>query len=115
MSVSLAAAGFLSLNAAAATGAGTSFSVSGCCKFGLQVVLGSGAPATAIIVLQGTLDTAADDTACHWFTLATWDVTSVASGDIVFAVDKPVAKIRANCTTLTTGTNKTVTAKLAAV
>ncbi|MFI5113496.1 MAG: hypothetical protein ACHP7J_00025 [Terriglobales bacterium] len=116
MSVSLAASGMVSLNAAMATGVGTSYKVTGCCKFGLQVVLGSGAPATAVVLLEGTNDTNADDTKNHWVTLATWDVTTPqTSGDILFAVDKPCAKIRANCTTLSLGANKTVTATLSAV
>ena len=114
MSQALAAAGFTSLSAVLVTGVGASFPTSGCCKFGIQVVL-AGSPATAVATLEGTLDTDNDDTKNHWVTLVTWDVGSQTSGDILFVVDKPVAKIRANCTTLTTGTGKTVTAKLSAV
>ncbi len=114
MSQALAAAGFKSLSAVLAIGAGASFPTSGCCKFGIQVVL-AGSPATAIVALELTLDTDADDTKNHWFTVATWDVATQTSGDILFVVDKPAAKMRANCTTLTTGAGKTVTAKLSAV
>lgn len=100
-------AGAVSLNAAIATGAGTAFDCRGCRVFGLQVVL-TNAPATAIVKLEGTID------GTNYFAIGTWDVASVASGDIVFAVDKPVAKIRANCTTLTIGGGKAVTATLSA-
>ena len=114
MGVSLASAGMKSLNAAAATGAGTSYKVTGCCKFGIQVVLAN-SPATAVVTLEGTNDTNDDDTLCTWFVLHTWDVTTPqTSGDILFVVDKPCAKIRANCTTLTTGGGKTATATLSA-
>jgi hypothetical protein len=73
------------------------------------------APATAIVKLEATLGTSATDSENTWFTIGTWDVASVASGDIVFAVDKPCSRIRANCTTLTVGGGKTVTARLSAV
>lgn len=114
MGVPLAAAGFVSINAAVATGAGLSFAVSGCAKFSIQVVL-TGSPGTAIVKLEGTLDTSLTDANNHWFTLATWDVTTPqTSGDILFVTDKPISRIRANCTTLTTGTGKSATAVLAA-
>ena len=114
MGVRLSFAGCVSLDAAAATGAGDSFRVDGCRTFGLQVTLGAGNPATAVVKLEGTLGTDETDANNAWFTLATWDKTGNASGDIVFAVDKPVRKIRANCTTLDTGANKTATARLSA-
>lgn len=75
-------------------------------KWGLQVILGGTVAATgAVVKLEGTLD------GSHYFVIATWDLAApLSSGDIVFAVDKPVTKVRANCTTLSGGTSPTLTA-----
>lgn len=103
-------AGAKSIDASLVTVVGSIWECDGCTKFGLQVILGGTVVATGCVVtLQGTLD------GTNYFTLATWDVTApLASGAIVFAVDKPVRKIRANCTTLSGGTAPTVTAYLSA-
>jgi hypothetical protein len=108
---------FQSLNNAAATGVGSVIAFRAVrSNFGLQVVLGSGAPATAVVKLEGSNDyNAANPSAAHWYTLLTWDVTTPqTSGDILFVTGKPVMAVRANCTTLTTGANKTVSAWIGA-
>jgi hypothetical protein len=91
------------LNGATATGAGTPIPVGGARTYGIQV-RHTGGPASAVIVLEGTIN--GED----YFTLGTWDSSTNASGDIVWIVDKPVAMIRANLGTLTGGTDPTVTA-----
>jgi len=96
-----------SLNAKLTTGAGASFNLGEArAKHALQV-FHTGGPTTCIVTLEGRLD----DTA-PWFVLATW--TTLTSGDIVFAVDKPVTQIRANLTTLAGGAAPAVTAFIAA-
>ncbi|HXE63214.1 MAG TPA: hypothetical protein VN519_06710 [Bryobacteraceae bacterium] len=99
---------FHSIIAGAATGAGLAASVSTTCvSFGLQVELGpvGTPPTTAVVTLEGSCDGGT-----KWFTLGTWTLTPQASGDIVFVVDKPVSQVRANCTSLSGGTNGTVDA-----
>lgn len=96
------------LVAAAATGAGASIDLSVAKRtFGLQVILGGSVAATGVVVkLEGSADGGTT-----WATLATWDITApLASGAMVFAVDKPVSLVRANLTTLTGGTAPTVDA-----
>lgn len=102
--------GFLSIDAALTTGAGSAVSVAGSTKFGLQVVT-AGTITTMIVVLQGTID------GTNWFTIGTWDKAApLTSGDIVFVTDKPVSQVRANCTTFTTqAAGRTVSAYISAV
>ena len=102
-------AGAKSIDAALATGAGTAFSCEGCKSYGIQVVLGGTVVATGcVVVVQGTLD------GTNYFTIGTWTLASQSDKDIVFIIDKPCQKIRANCTTLSGGTAPTVTAYLSA-
>ncbi|MFI5113497.1 MAG: hypothetical protein ACHP7J_00030 [Terriglobales bacterium] len=111
MSVPRQAAGFTSLNAVTATGAGTAFEVVGCAKFSIQVVLGGTVNATTVsCTLQGSND------GVNYFVLATWSLSGgQASGDVVTAIDKPVRYIRANLGSFSGGTAPTLTAKLSAV
>jgi hypothetical protein len=82
--------------------------VAGSLKLGLQVIL-AGSPTGCVVNLEGTED------GQTWSTLATWDVAAPHnSGDIVFAIDKPVAQARANLTTLSGGSAPTVTAFIGA-
>jgi len=93
-----------SLNAVSAVGAGDSIDAHvPVSKHSIQVVL-TGAPDTAVVTLEGTLDRV------NWFVLATWTKASQTSGDIVSTADKPCVATRANCTTLTGGTSPTVSA-----
>lgn len=88
--------GFTSLSAVLTTGAGTAISVAGSCRYGLQVVT-AGTITTMIVTLEGTID------GSTWFVIGTWDKAApLASGDMIFVNDKPVAQIRANCTAFTT-------------
>lgn len=102
--------GFQSLNAAVATGAGKALACAGATKFGLQCIP-VGSPATCIVTLQ-----VSNDGGVTWSTavIATWDTTIQGAGDIVFAVDKPCSHVRANCTTLTVGAGKNVSAYISA-
>ena len=100
-----------SLIAAGATGAGSAQAFpEGYRSHALQVILGGTlAPTTAVVNLEGTLD------GQNWFSLAQWTKASQASGDIVFAVDKPVAQVRANLASLAGGTAPTVSANILSV
>jgi len=100
-----------SLIAAAATGPGSAQAFpEGYRSHALQVILGGAVPATtAVVALEGTLD------GQNWFGLAQWTKASQASGDIVFAVDKPVAQVRANLTALAGGMAPTVSANVLSV
>jgi hypothetical protein len=94
------------LVAVAAVGAGPAMECGGCRTFGMQVNF-TGAPSPIIVVLQGSNDGAS------WFTLETW--TTLATGAMVFAVDMPCLFVRSNLTTLTGGTNPTVSSFITGV
>lgn len=97
------------LVAATATGAGPWIALpEPLCKHAIQVLLGGTVAATtAVVDLEGSLDGASA------FKLGTWTKASQASGDIIFAIDKPVPFIRANLSSLSGGTAPTVTAYVA--
>jgi hypothetical protein len=102
-----AAVGFQSLNAATAAATGKAVVVGGSTNFGLQVIA-TGSPVACIVLLQGS-----NDGGVTWFTLLTWSIaTPQNSGDILFAVSKPVGQVRANCTSLSS--SATVTAYISA-
>jgi hypothetical protein len=96
---------YLALSAVAAATEGTAIGDGTVYRtFGLQVTA-TGSPTGLVCRLEGSID------GTNYFTLATWDITApLTSGAIVFAVDKPVTKVRANLTTLSGGTAPTVTA-----
>ena len=100
----------LLLNAVTATGAGSSVAVRTIpAKHAVQATMGGTVVATAVTVdLEGSLDnTTWDALDSHAFSGA--EITAEAA---VWAVtDKPARYVRLNLTTLTGGTNPTVTAK----
>ncbi len=100
----------VNLNAVLTLTDGVAIPCAGCRTFSLQVVL-AGTVTTAIVLLQGSID------GVSWFTLATWDkATPQTSGDLVYAVDKPVQYVRASLTTFTTqAAGRTVTAIISAI
>jgi len=98
------------LNAATATGAGSSQKVSQIpSEHSVQATMGGTVVATAVTVdLEGSLDDS------NWFQLAqhafsAGDIT--AEGALFHVQDKPVRYVRANLITLTGGTAPTVTVK----
>lgn len=104
----MAGGSFLALNAAAATGAGSwQHFTTPQSMFAVQPII-TGAPSAAIITLEGSLD--GGTTA---FILGTWDLATLASGAMIFPSGMPVTSVRANLTTLTAGTDPTVTVRVA--
>ena len=100
----------LLLNAATATGAGSSIKVSQIpSEHTVQATMGGTVVATAVTVdLEGSLD------GTTWAALASHPFTAgeiSAEAAIFHIVDKPVRYVRANLTTLTGGTDPTVTVK----
>ena len=96
------------LNAATATGAGSTQKVSMIpSSHTVAATMGGTVVATAVTVdLEGSLD---DST---WFTLASHAFTAgeiTAEAAMFHVADKPVRYVRANLTTLTGGTDPTVT------
>ena len=105
------------LSAATATGAGSStalgdFSPSGTTlgilsNFTVQATMGGGVVATAVTVaLEGSIDNS------NWFSLASHAFTAAeitAEAAMFHVVNKAVPFIRGNLTTLTGGTNPTIT------
>ena len=98
----------LLLNAATGTGASSSVKVSQIpSEHSVQVTI-TGSPDAVVVALQGSLD----DTT--FVTLASHTLTAAelsAAAAIFHVVDKPVRYVRANLTTLTNGTDPTVTVK----
>jgi len=100
----------LLLNAATATGAGSVHTVrTRPAKHTVQCTMGGDVVATAVTVdLEGSLDNSS------WFSLASHAFTAAeitATSAMFHIVDKSVRYIRLNLTTLTGGTNPTVTGK----
>jgi hypothetical protein len=98
----------VSLNAAAsapATGAVAPLRA-GCNKSAMQVSFTGGSP-TVVVNLKGSID------GTNYFTLATFNTSGNASGDIVTS-STPVAYLRADLATLSGGSSPTVTATLLA-
>lgn len=96
------------LNAATATGAGSTFRVGIIpTKHTCAVTMGGTLVATAVTIdLEGSID----DTS--WFTLANHAFTAAeitATSAMFHVVDKPVKYVRANLQTLTGGTDPTIT------
>lgn len=106
LSVSDPGASGVSLNAAtvAADGADVSFSSIVRETHAMQVVI-TGAPSAVVVDFQLFVGA--------WVTVATWNLTERASGDILFASGLPGLKARAKLVTLTGGTVPTVTATIA--
>lgn len=94
-----------------ATGAGASYNFGEVrTKHSIQVII-TGAPATCVVNLEGSLDGGTT-----WFSLGTgWTLTPQVSGDILAFIDKPVTSLRANLVTLTGGASPKVTAHIASV
>ena len=100
----------LLLNAATATGAGSVFTVrTRPGKHTIQCAMGGDVVATAVTVdLEGSLDNST------WFSLASHAFTAAeitATSAMFHVVNKAVRYVRLNLTTLTGGTNPTVTGK----
>lgn len=95
----------LALKAVTTTGVGGKSVIPAHAKHTLEVVL-TGAPATCVVTLHGAVTDSGD------MTLATWTLGTVTSGQLVYAVDKPVTRIWASLDTLTGGTAPTVTANI---
>lgn len=96
------------LDAAAATGASSSVKVGSTpAKHTVHATMGGTVVASAVTVdLEGSLDDAT------WFTLAShaFSAGEITAEQAMFhVVDKPVRYVRANLTTLTGGTDPTVT------
>ena len=98
------------LNAAAATGAGSTqktFSIPA--MHSVQVTMGGTVVATAVTVaLEGSLD------GTFWQAMATHALVSAeisAEGAIFHVVNSPIKYVRANLTVLTGGTAPTITVK----
>lgn len=94
-------------NAATADGNGSPFNLEVAHRtWGLQVVEG-GTVTTGTVTLQGSLD------GTNWFALgAAYDAAVDTSGDIKWAVDKPVTRVRAVLANITGGGN--ITARIVA-
>lgn len=99
--------GDVSLNAATATGVGTTISFD-CPKsnVSMQVVL-TGSPTTVSVPLEGTVD------GVTFIQLVLFNQGS-GNNAIVASSGKPVVAVRANLTVLTGGTSPTVTATISA-
>ena len=100
---------FPSLNAAAATGAGTQVDFSRPRQYISMQVSFTSNPSPVKVTLEGTID------GVNWFTLATFDTgASGRTGDIIDSNTLSVLSARANLITLTGGTTPTVTATILA-
>jgi hypothetical protein len=102
----ITAASVPNLVAATVVGAGPKIPCAGCRTFGLQVTF-TGAPSPIIVTLEASND------GLTWFVIGTW--TTLATGAFVFVVDSPCQFIRSHLTTLTGGTNPTVSTFVTAV
>lgn len=97
------------LNAATATGAGSTVRTNGFRTYSIQVI-STGSPDAVKVNVEGSNDGAT------WFVIGAWDSsTPQTSGDIVVIKDSPCLYIRPNLATLTNGTAPTVTAYITAV
>lgn len=92
-----------SLDAATATGAGAELSCLGARSYALDVRV-TGAPTSFSVALEGTVN------GTDWTTVG----TAATAAGLTWAVDKPVARVRANLTALTGGTAPTVTVQVLA-
>lgn len=87
------------LDAAAATGAGSTYQTDRVYADHGWMITVTGAPTGVSVTLQGSLDGSA------WVTL---DTSTITTQEIRFVTAKPVVFVRANLGTLTGGTSPTV-------
>ncbi|MFW6078998.1 MAG: hypothetical protein ACODAE_05215 [Gemmatimonadota bacterium] len=87
------------LDASTSTGPGAAVDLQGAYgQFGFQVeTAGTTAAITAKATLEGTLDAS---TSASWTALSTWSSTGQSNGDTVFVTGKPVARVRANLSSI---------------
>lgn len=94
----------LSLNAATATGAGTSFTLAEETASGMTwTVVVTGGPSAVTTRLEGSLDDS------NWFTL---DTSTATTSEMRHVLSKDVQHVRCNLVTLTGGTTPTVSCRI---